>query len=953
MFRLETLGGLALAHGAAAGVTTQRRRLALLALLAVAGEHGLTRDKLVAYLWPETRSDNARHALEQLLYALRRQLGESLFLGPDPLRLNPEILTADVILFGHALAQGRPADAVELYRGPFLDGFYLADAPEFERWVEEERARVAGKYSWALEGLAKEAQEQGRHAEEVGWCRKIVALDPLDGKASLALMRALVAAGDPSGALQYARTYETLVREELDSGPGTPIMAFVQEIRAAQQFVPATPPPRTVAGNSVSLPQPVLATDSRRHATVGVGIALGLIVPVALALVLAHHQGAVTTRARALDPDLLVIAPFRVNGPDTSLRYLREGMVDLLATKLMAAGGPVAVDPRTAMSAWRRLAPPVREIEAEGAARVARSLGAGQVLLGEVVGTGGPRLVLNGTVFSASDARAGASASVSGPVDSLTWLIDRLAVELLALRTGEGEQRVSGLTSTSLPALHAYLDGRSAYRRGENTKAIGHYARALELDSTFGLAGLELVSALDWELHWSTHGSVLGIPFGRTSGATGWGAAWRRGMATAWGERHRLSPRDRTYLVALLGSHYPDQSSARERLADWERATQATPDRAEAWYRLGQVLLYQGQSIGLAEWADRTRAAYLRALSLDSTFAQPLAGLLELAAREGDTAEARRWAQRYLTRDSLGPTAEYVRWHIAALTGDSAALREVRRRLGSLETETLDRIQWTSQVEGIAPEDADSAMAMILGRSAGAEERASALLSRTMLRLNEGRPREAMRLWNRIDDYLPGVYIHRGLMYAMYWEGDSALGAATVQANPGAAWWTTQWRLWQGDTIGATAAIEGLRRAGPARSGPPFPAQATYLDAMLAMVMHRADAPARLRDADSVALLGCCSQPHHGDLIVARLHEMAGDLPGALAAARRQKAWYPPEYLSTALREEGRLAALVGDTAAAVRAWRHYVALRSHAEPERQAEVDQVRDQLGRLERSR
>ena len=164
MYRLETLGSLALTDGPAAAVTTQRRRLALLALLAVAGERGLTRDKLVAYLWPDSPSDNARHALEQLLYELRRQLGEPVFLGPDPLRLNPEIITSDVAQFGQAVASGAPAEAVELYRGPFLDGFYLSDAAEFERWAEEERSQLAGKYAWALEGLADAARDRSDYA---------------------------------------------------------------------------------------------------------------------------------------------------------------------------------------------------------------------------------------------------------------------------------------------------------------------------------------------------------------------------------------------------------------------------------------------------------------------------------------------------------------------------------------------------------------------------------------------------------------------------------------------------------------------------------------------------------------------------------------------------------------------------------------------------------------------
>jgi hypothetical protein len=225
-----------------------------------------------------------------------------------------------------------------------------------------------------------------------------------------------------------------------------------------------------------------------------------------------------------------------------------------------------------------------------------------------------------------------------------------------------------------------------------------------------------------------------------------------------------------------------------------------------------------------------------------------------------------------------------------------------------------------------------------------------------MLHLNQGRPREALRDWKRITDYVPGAYLHRNLQYALYWEGDSALAAATVQAHPDSFWWTTQWRLWHRDTAGAAAAIKSLRKLARTAPDPFFPTQAAqpiYLDAMLASATHREDASTLLRQADSMALLGCCSLPHHGNLIVARLHEMAGDLPGALEAVRRQEWWYPPEYLSTALEEEGRLGALTGDTASAIRAYRHYLALRAHPEPERRREVERVRAELAKLEQAR
>jgi len=239
MFRLETLGGLALTDGTAAVVTAQRRRLALLTLLAVGGERGLTRDKLVAYLWPESPSDNARHALEQLLYALRRQLGDSALLGPDPLRLNPEIITSDVAEFGQAIGRGAPAEAVGLYRGPFLDGFYLSEAAEFERWADRERSRLAEAHGRALRLLAKEAETRGQHTAEIEYRRQLAAADPLEERAAADLVRALAAADDWAGALLVAGEYRARMREELPGAASADLEGLVQQLRDARR--PSTP----------------------------------------------------------------------------------------------------------------------------------------------------------------------------------------------------------------------------------------------------------------------------------------------------------------------------------------------------------------------------------------------------------------------------------------------------------------------------------------------------------------------------------------------------------------------------------------------------------------------------------------------------------------------------------------------------------------------------------------
>ena len=231
-YRLETFGKLELSGGASAGVSHQKRRLALLALLAAARERGLSRDQLLAYLWPESTAANARHSLEQLLHSLRRALGESVFSSTNPVRLDPSVVASDVAEFEGALTRGASAEAVALYEGPFLQGFYLDDAPEFERWSSAERTRLGERYTDALNLLAIEAESRGDTAGAVRWRRRLVEADPLGSRSALALMRALVAAGDRTAALQHARVYEALVQQELDSAPDPSIAKYAATLRA-------------------------------------------------------------------------------------------------------------------------------------------------------------------------------------------------------------------------------------------------------------------------------------------------------------------------------------------------------------------------------------------------------------------------------------------------------------------------------------------------------------------------------------------------------------------------------------------------------------------------------------------------------------------------------------------------------------------------------------------------
>jgi hypothetical protein len=85
------------------------------------------------------------------------------------------------------------------------------------------------------------------------------------------------------------------------------------------------------------------------------------------------------------------------------------------------------------------------------------------------------------------------------------------------------------------------------------------------------------------------------------------------------------------------------------------------------------------------------------------------------------------------------------------------------------------------------------------------------------------------------------------------------------------------------------------------------------------------------------------------NLIMARLWRIQGDWPRAEAAARRRFTGLLPLFLSTYLLEEGRAAAQAGHREVAIRALRHYLALRYDPEPSVKPEVDEVRKELAEL----
>lgn len=441
MVRLRTLGCLSLSAdgrslGGAAG---QRRPLAMLAALASAGTRGVTRERLQALLWPESDAERARKVLAQTVYALRRDLGDpGVVLGTTELRLNPELVWADVVEFSRALEIGEPERAVALYLGPFLEGVHIGEG-EFERWAEGERARLSRQAIDALDRLARAAEACGDWEVAAGWWRRLAVLDPLSGRVATCLMTALANVGDAAGALRHARVHEALLLDEVGAPPDPAVVALAQRLRTPQRAVSALAPGPTMLS---SVPDPLPALPALPAATVSPDVASVVAAPAPgrghrtwwrmplpwLAFLVAAIVGMRALRSMtAVDVDrtLVVVVPFDVADP--TLQQWRDGIVDVLSRNLDGAGPLRTASPTVVVRRWEGRAdrPTVRAF--------ARDLGAGTAIYGTLLHAGPDSVRAALSVLDVRTAHVLAAVRRADGAERMDRLTDSLTFDVLRI----------------------------------------------------------------------------------------------------------------------------------------------------------------------------------------------------------------------------------------------------------------------------------------------------------------------------------------------------------------------------------------------------------------------------------------------------------------------------------------------------------------------------------------
>jgi len=719
MFRLRVYGGLTLERDGApyAGPATQRRRLAVLAMIA-ASDTGVSRERLADYLWPDADPARGRHSLDDALSGLRRELqSDELFVGVATLRLNAEALRCDLADQAAALAAGEDERAAAFYAGPFLDGFYVPGAADFEQWVETERSQRARAHARALEVLAARAAARNDPVAAIRWWQARVALDPLDTPATLGLLGALTAAGNPAEALRLARVHETVVREELDTSPGpewtaavdrlrtelarprvsASVMAVSDSIRVAD-VAPASVPTaisstadkvdRTTAPGALA-PTPTQHRWHMRPMVAAVLLVLAALTsynlwtrgrPLAQGASAASRTGVPVLRAS------VAVLPFANTGGDSADEHFSDGLTDELIGALSKVPG-LKVTGHTSAFALKGRGLTVRTI--------ADTLGVATVLEGSVRRVG-DRLKVTAQLVSASDNGVVWSDGYDRNLKDVFAVQEEIARAIVGALSPTLRGQVSpigAIQARDLATYELYLEGRYFLGRrtsGDLRRAADYFERAVARDPAYAQAYAGLADAHMLLVLLADGPPREDVPLARAAAATAirLDSSLAEAHATLGNIREAFDwdahgadqesalaiGLDPSYATAHLyrGINLLNRGRFEEALAELTQARTLDPLSAPVRMQFGRAYVS-------AHRPDEAIATLLAAVELNPQFAAAHVQLGEAYLQRGKAAEALAAFRRAVALSGARDSANLA--YALAMTGERAAAKGI---LGAL-----------------------------------------------------------------------------------------------------------------------------------------------------------------------------------------------------------------------------------------------------------------------------
>jgi adenylate cyclase len=649
---------------AAAAILQRPKLLALLSYLAAVPARFHRRDTLLGLFWAEMDQERARAALRQSLYYLRKSLGDGVVVsrGGEEVGLAVDRVWCDVAAFDEAVARGAREEALEIYRGDLLDGFFLAGAPEFERWLEQRRDELRRRARQTAWELAQQARDPANVGAAAHWARQALRFSRHDEGLLRDVMELLDRIGDRAGAIREYEVFARRLREDLDLAPSPETRALVDDLRSRDTV--ATPQPASGPGNGTQ-PRAPIARGEASVQSLGTG-----------AVADAPLEGTARGVGGEPPPTSVAVLPFLNMSPDPENEYLSDGIAEEITNALTKVKA-LQVASRTSAFAFKGRGVDVR--------RIGEELEVATVLEGSVR-KAGSRLRITAQLVKAATGYHLWSERYDRETEDVFAIQDEIAQSVVSalkvILTDRERQALVRMPTSDVRAYEYYLRGRHYLH--QTRKRSLEYARemftqAIAVDPEFALAhaGIADCSSLLHMYYPSAEAAVEqaerasrraveldpDLPEARAA----------RGFALS--QQRRYDEAAAEFLTAVRLD--PGQFDARYYYARQCFQRGALPEAA-TWFEDAarvredyQARFFAAQSYEAMGERQRALAAYQRALDVARRHLElhpddPRAATMRAVAscRTGDREGGLRWAERALVID---PEDAGVRYNVACL----------------------------------------------------------------------------------------------------------------------------------------------------------------------------------------------------------------------------------------------------------------------------------------------
>ena len=216
---------------------------ALLCLLFLRKDKCAPREKIAAYLWPDSAADASKYNLRYNLWLIKKSTDTDED-GNSFIKLDREYCgvndnyhyTCDILRLEELENMGVSLQNLKelrsMFRGEFMEGYYFNNCDELNELILNRRITYEKTKAKIMTQIADLYEEAGQFDEAIGVMEEILEMEPYNEPIAVRLMTLYSKVGNLSGAISFYHTYRNRLAENLQIYPGRVMNEKYQELKS-------------------------------------------------------------------------------------------------------------------------------------------------------------------------------------------------------------------------------------------------------------------------------------------------------------------------------------------------------------------------------------------------------------------------------------------------------------------------------------------------------------------------------------------------------------------------------------------------------------------------------------------------------------------------------------------------------------------------------------------------